>query len=369
MKWAKHGDALAAWVADMDFDPPEVVTEALREIIDAGDLGYRFVAEPDEVFSDWQMSQHGWCPDPRRTKVFTTALHALETVLWNTTDPGDGVVVFMPIYHPFLHAIRDSGRRRVEVALDPFEWRLDVERLEAAIDDTTRLVLFCNPHNPTGRVFDREEIAAVAEVAERHDLLVVSDEIWGDLAFDKPHVPAALADERFAGRLVTISAASKSFNLAGLRCAVAHLDHPPFEDRLASMPGHILGGPSSLGRTATVAAWQHGKPWLDAACTEIRARRDLLAERLANEVPEVGFAAPEGTYLGYLDLRRTGLGDDPAKRLLTEHRLALSPGHQFGDQGVGWARINFATTEEILDLVVDRLVGAVSAAPGPDQPS
>jgi cystathionine beta-lyase len=353
---------MAAWVADMDYDPPPVVVDALRTMLDDGDLGY--LAATDRlapVFASWQERHHGWSPDPGRVRTFTSALHALEMALWLVTDPGDGVVVLTPVYHPFLHAIADSGRRRVDVPLDPQGWRIDPERLEAAIDDRTRLVLFCQPENPTGRVFDDDEIAAVAEVAERHDLLVVSDEIWADLAWARAHRPLAVVDERFTGRLVTVGSASKAFNLAGLRCAVAHVDHQPLNDVFASMPHHLRGAPSTLSVVGTLTAWEHGEPWLEAVRDELLARRDQLARRVAADLPGVRMDIPEATYLAWLDLRDTGLGDDPAAHLLAEGGVALSSGPQFGEQGAGFARLNFATTAELLDEIVDRIAGALDA--------
>ena len=280
--------------------------------------------------------------------------------MWNTTEPGDGVVVFTPIYYPFLDAIADSGRRRVDVALDPIGWRLDPDRLAAAIDDTTRLILFCNPHNPTGRVFDADEVAAVAAVAEQHDLLVITDEIWGELVHPgSTHCPLAIADERFRGRLVTLGSASKTFNLAGLRTAVAHVDHQPLLDALAVAPGHLNGSPSTLGIVGTIAAWTECDDWLAAAQRTITARRDQLARRVAADVPSVRFDPPEATYLCWLDFRASGLGDDPAATLLDRFGVALSSGPKFGPDSDGWARINVATSEDILDEVIDRIAEAV----------
>ncbi len=363
VKWSKHGsDVLPAWVADMDFDPPAPVLDAIRGHVDRGDLGYGpFAGELVEHYASWQERRHGWRPEVGGLRAFTSALHALETALWNTTERGDGVVVFTPIYYPFLDAIADSGRRRVDVPLDPDGWRISPDRLAASIDDTTRVILFCTPHNPTGRVFDDEEVAAVAEVAERHDLLVITDEIWGELVHPGAvHRPLAICDERFRGRLVTLGSASKTFNLAGLRTAVAHIDHAPLIAALAAMPGHLGGSPSSLGIVGTVTAWTECDEWLVAARRTITARRDQLARRLAQDLPSVGFDLPEATYLGWLDLRHTGLGDDPAQTLLEHFGVALSSGPKFGPDSAGFARINFATSEQILDRVVDRIAEAVA---------
>ncbi len=362
IKWDKYGpDVVPAWVADMDFDPPAPVLDALRGHLDRGDLGYGpFAGELAEHYANWQERHHGWRPDVERIRPFTSALHALETALWNTTEPGDGVVVFTPIYYPFLDAIADSGRRRVEVSLDPDGWRIDPDRLAAAIDGTTRMILFCNPHNPTGRVFDDAEVAAVAAVAERNDLLVITDEIWGELVHPgSVHRPLAIADERFRGRLVTLGSASKTFNLAGLRTAVAHIDHAPLLDALATMPGHLQGSPSSLGVVGTITAWTECDDWLAAARRTISARLDQLARRLVADVPSVRLDPPQATYLAWLDFTGTALGDDPADVLLDRFGVALSSGPKFGTNGAGFARINVATSEEILDQVIDRIASAV----------
>lgn len=363
VKWGRHGpDVLSAWVADMDFAPPTVATDAMRELIDANALGYPDGANDKlcAAWIDWQTRRFGWTPDQTQTRPFTTVVHALEAVLSFATEPGDGVAVFMPVYHPFLNAIRDSGRRRVEVALDPAGWRLDPERLEAAIDDGTSTILLCQPHNPTGRMFDDTEIAAIADIAERRDLLVLSDEIWGDITHARTHRPLASVDERFARRIITFASASKTFNLAGTRCSMAHIDYAPFSDWLATLPPRTMGELNSLGIAAAIAAWRDGEPWLDETLGQIRSRFDHLAARLSVEAPHIGFEIPEATYLAWLDFRQTPLADEPTEQLLDKANLALSPGSQFGAGGDGWARVNVATSHDILDQIIDRIVAAVT---------
>ena len=362
VKWTRDGrDVLAAWVADMDFDPPPAVTAAIQEFLDRGDLGYNRIG--DELGPTWaafQERHHGWQPDPDLIRSFTTVLHALETILWYATEPGDGVVVFTPIYYPFLNAIEESGRRRVGVELDRRGWRIDPDRLEAAIDSTTRVILFCQPHNPTGRIFDEDEIAAVAELAERRDLLVVSDEIWCDVTYDGPHRPLATTDERFAGRLITLGSASKSFNLAGFRCAVSHVDYEPIRDVFGTMPSHLLGGSSTLSTAGTIAAWTECDVWLEATRGALRDRRDQLVRRVAADLPGVRLDAPQATYLSWLDFAGTGLGDDPATTIFEQARVALSEGPKFGPNGAGFARLNFATDERILDDIIDRIAALLA---------
>ncbi len=348
VKWAKHGaPVIPSFVADMDFDPPPAVVDALRGHLDRGDLGYGpFSDALAPVYAAWQQRHHGWTPEITKVRPFTSALHALEVALWNTSRPGDGVVVFTPIYYPFLDAIADSGRRLVDVPLDPDGFRIDAHRLDAAIDDATRIILLCNPHNPTGRIFDADELAAVADVAERYALLVIADEIWGDLALpDSSFTPAAISDERFAGRLVTLGSASKTFNLAGLRTAVAHVDHAPLTAVLDSMPGHHQGSPSTLGITGTVAAWTECDDWLRDVRAAIAARHEQLAGRLAADLQGISYRPPQATYLAWLDLsthERAGeLGDDPAGWLLEHAGVALAYGRKYGTGGSGHALDSF----------------------------
>ncbi len=365
VKWRRHGpDVIPSFVADMDFDPPTPVLDVLRGHLDRGDLGYGpFAAELAPAYASWQERRHGWRPDEAAIRPFTSVLHALEVALWHTTGPGDGVVVFTPIYFPFLSAIDGIGRRRVECPLQRPGWRLDPDRLAAAIDDTTKVVLVCNPHNPTGRVFDDDELAAIADVAERHDLLVISDEIWADLLHPGAvHRPLATVDDRLAGRLVTLGSASKTFNLAGLRTAVAHIDHAPLLTALETMAAHQHGSPSTLGIAATVSAWADCDDWLDVVRRTITARRDQLARRLAADASEIRFELPDATYLAWLDFSEVAggaLGDDPAGHLLEQARVAPSSGPQFGPGGEGFARFNVATSEQILDETIDRVAAAI----------
>jgi cystathionine beta-lyase len=355
-------DVLPAWVADMDLPPAPASVAAIRALVDRGDFGYNNAAECRlaAAFADWQDASHGWRPAEKKVRVMCDVMQGVEVALWLQTQPGDGVVVFTPVYPPFLGTVTKSGRRIVECPLDPDGWRLDPERLSAVVDAGTKAILLCNPHNPTGRIFTREELLAIAEVAERHDLLVISDEIWADLTHPgASHIPMALLGDEVASRTVTLNAASKSFNLAGLRCAVAHIGHAGVAKAIKGIPSHVFGAVGSLSAEATLAAWTSGGPWLAQTKTHLTAQRDHLATRLAEELPAVGFRVPEATYLAWLDFRELGLGDDPAKRLLETARVALSSGLDFGERGTGFARLNFATTRELLDAIIDRIVEAV----------
>lgn len=363
IKWTRFGpDVLPAWVADMDIQPPDCVTSKIASIVECGDFGYNLqaVEQLPETFAAWQKDNHGWSLDPGGMRRFCDVLHAIDVVLWLHTEPGDGIVLLTPIYPPFLKAIDGGGHRLIDVPLDPDGWRLDPDRLRAAIDDRTRVILTCNPHNPTGRVFDDAELEAIAEIAVEHDLLVISDEVWADIVYPgATHRPLATIGDEIAARTVTVSSASKAFNLAGLRCAVAHMGHPGVAAALDAVPAHLFGAVSTPGAEAAIAAWTSGAGWLDSLREHLLARRDQLARRLAADLPEVGFQLPEATYLGWLDFRPFDLGDDPSERLRNEAGVAVSPGSDFGVHGYGFGRLNYATSAVILDEIIDRLVAAL----------
>jgi cystathionine beta-lyase len=354
---------LPVWVADMDLAPPRFVVDALVSFAEGRDYGYNFVASDQipKAFSDWQTRYHQWTPDVERIRTFCDVLHAIDVAIWLHTDPGDGIVLLTPIYPPFIDAVTGAERRIIDVPLDADSgWRLDADRLDQAIDDRTKVLLLCNPHNPTGRVFDDEERQAIADVVVKHDLLLISDEVWADLLHPGfKHRPMALIPE-LAERTLTVNAASKSFNLAGLRCAVAHLGHEVLREKLETLPHHFLGAVSIPGATASLACWTEGHEWLSATKTYLTARRDQVAETLAAELPEVGFQVPEATYLAWLDLNRFGLGPNPSKWLLDNVELACNPGTDFGPNGQGFVRLNFATSEEILQEALGRMIEALS---------
>jgi len=363
VKWGRFDDdVIPAWVADMDFPTAPAVSDALHEMLDRGDTGYNFHAHQQlpEAYAAWSEQRHGWRPDPARVRLFAGVLQPIAALLHARTQPGDGVVLFTPIYPPFFGMIEKTGRRVVDCPLDPHGWRIDPDRLDHVMDDTVRAVIVCQPHNPTGRIFTAEELAPIARLAEERDLLVISDEIWHDIALaGASHVPFAQVAGAAADRTVTVTAASKTFNLGGLSCAVAHFGDEGAMKAVEALPPHLLGMVNSLGAQATLAAWTDGAAWLDSTLEVLAANRDHLAERLARELPDVGFRPPEATYLAWLDFRALGLGEDPAACVLERGRVALSCGPDFGANGEGYARLNFATLPEVLDDIVDRIVTAV----------
>lgn len=238
--------------------------------------------------------------------------------------------------------------------------RFDPAVLESVIDDRTHVLLWCNPHNPTGRAFDDDELDDLARVTAERDLLVLSDEVWADLVHPGAvHRPVATVPG-LAERAVTVSSASKSFNLAGLRCAVAHIGHDAVLEQLTAHPARLRGHVNTLGAEATLACWREGEPWLDELRRHLVEQFAHLRSRLAVDLPGVRWTPPDATYLAWLDGRGFDLEDEFDVVVRERSKLALSPGLDFGHRGAGHARLNVATSRTILDEAIDRMVAAVT---------
>ena len=378
-KWLRYGPSvLPAWVADMDFPPAPPIADALATMLETGDLGYPWLGEPSEVavaFCEWAGRRYDWSINPDRVVVTVDVLQPLTAMIELCSRPGDGVVVQTPIYPPFLRAVELTGRDLIENPLGPPAEgsRLDVAGLEEALaaHPAPRVLLLCHPHNPTGRVFDDVELDAVARLAIRHDLVVISDEIHADLVYPgarhRPFAssgagPAADAAADRAARTVTLTSATKSFSIAGLRLAVAHFGSADLLARYQSLPRFLLGGVNGPGAVATLAAWRHGDQWLDELVRYLDGNRRLVAEFVAAELPGVHHVTPQATYLAWLDCRRLveeGRGPSPAAWFLEHAGVALNDGADFGPPGRGFARLNFATSRPLLGRILDRLADSL----------
>jgi cysteine-S-conjugate beta-lyase len=270
----------------------------------------------------------GWAVAPEAVHPLAGIIPGLFLGTLATTGPGEQVVVQPPIYPPFFTAIRQTGRVVLENPMvdDGARFVMDLDQLRAAITPATRAIMFCNPHNPTGRVFDRAELEALAEVVLEHRLWVISDELHADLVFDGRHVPFASLSPEVAQRTLTLYGPTKAFNLAGFKIGFLIAENPALLARAKEIAGYFLPGVNVMGQIAALAAFREGDAWLGAALGYLRANRDHLLARLAAEAPAVRAYAPEGTYLVWLDFRATGLGDDPAAVLLERGRVGLNAG-------------------------------------------
>jgi cystathionine beta-lyase len=365
-KWTTYpDDVLPLWVADMDFPVAEPIRRVLRFAVERSDLGYPIHPAPTDIpdLAVERMERlYGWSFAPSRVEILSDVVQGMYTAVHQFSESGDGVVVQTPIYPPFLGCVGKQRRRLDEnvLALGPEGYEVDVDGLRAIGDERTRVLLLCNPHNPSGRAFRREELAAIAEIAIERDWLVVADEIHQDLVWSGfSHVPLASLGPEIEARTITLTAASKAFNIAGLRCAVAIFGSNELKRRFNQLPRHLRGGIGMLGIEALHAAWRHSEPWLDAARAYLEANRAHLIDFVARELPGVVLHPPEATYLAWLDCRALELEPSPYAFFLGEAKVALSEGLTFGAPGRGFARINFATSRVILDEALERMAKAL----------
>jgi cystathionine beta-lyase len=374
VKWRAVGhNVLPCWIADMDFPSPHPVRQALAQLAAGGDLGYRPWDQAEVLEQRWanrMWARYGWLPRTGQLRPFTELVQAVEAIVHFATSPGDGVVLLTPSYPPFVEAIEQAGRRLLAVPAlaGPQGWAFDLDAAARAAAQARALVLV-NPHNPTGRMLSRSELMVLGQLAEHYDLLVVSDEVHADLALagGRRHVPFASLSEELARRTVTLYSASKSYNLGGMGCAIAHIGHPAVARALDVLPTHLLGGVGAAAVTATLAAWSpEGDAWLERCLVRLRHNRQALAAWLCTAGAASGVAGfvPDATYLAWLDLRATALDEDPAAWLLRQARVKLNSGPTFGPGGAGFARLNFATTPGLLTQALDRIAQSLAERPG-----
>jgi cystathionine beta-lyase len=362
-KWSTYPEAeLNAWVAEMDYPLADPIRQVLQTAVDRSDAGYPIAPNDTglrEAFADRMADRFEWQIDPRRVEILTDVVQGMYVSLEAYSRPGEGVVVQTPIYPPFLQSLRETERTLVENELIATSdgYAVDFDRLASAADSRTRMVMFCHPHNPTGRVFSQHELERMAELACERDWIVVTDEIHQDLVYAPArHIPFASLSKEVAARTVTLTSATKSFNIPGLRTAVAHFGSLELHQRFnRTFPRHVRGGLGTLGLYCTIAAWRHSQPWLDQVHAYLDANRQFLSSYLAEHLPEIVHHSPEATYLAWLDCRALDLAPSPAAFFLQQAGVALSDGHNFGSQFKGFARLNFATSRNILTQVLERM--------------
>jgi cystathionine beta-lyase len=364
MKWrAFPDDVLPLFVAETDYPLAPPIADVLAAAIRNSDTGYAPpTSELPEAFAAFAAARWGWSVDPEQVWTTTDVGVAIVETLRRVTKPGEGVIVNPPVYFPFFDLVAESGARVVEVPLAggvEEGWSLDLDGIEQAFRDGARAFLLCNPHNPVGRAHSAEELRAVADLAAQYGATVVSDEIHGPLAYpDAVFTPFLSVSDAAREVGVCVTAASKAWNLAGLKCAVMVTAGGPNRQVVGSMPLEVYWRTSILGLRASVAGYREGGEWLDGIVASLDASRRLLADLLAERLPAVKYRMPEATYLAWLDLRALGWGDDPAAHALEHAKVALSDGPPFGTPGRGFARLNLACSPEVLTEAVSRLARA-----------
>ncbi|MCG6859064.1 MAG: pyridoxal phosphate-dependent aminotransferase [Salaquimonas sp.] len=359
-------DAIPMWVADMDFNVPPPVTAALQAEVDRSVFGYYDTNQSwREAACAWLERRHGWSPDPDWLSTTPGVVSAIGLILQALSEPGDEVMVFSPAYHAFRYIIEANDRvlRNVPMIVEQGRSRIDMQALADMLTPRGKVVILCSPHNPGGRVWEVDEIRAVAEFCRENDLYLISDEIHCDLVYPEArHVPTALAAPGVMDRLITCVSATKSFNLAGAHVSAAVISNPEIKKKVdARMGASGLMSQNRFGMIATEAAWRGGDAWLDALIPYLQANRDHFASRIARAVPGSRAMHLEATYLGWVDFTGTGLEmEDYMERITQRARIGVSPGPQFGTGGEKWMRFNFAMRRALLDEALDRLETAFS---------
>ncbi len=364
LKWGTHDpDVLPAWVAEMDFSISPPVRDALRDCAERSITGYPYPeAELDmaEAASEFQSAEYGWTVDPTAIRPVPDVVEGIRRAVMELTPPGSPVVLHTPVYYPFFTMVDRAGRDQIRVPAKVESGgraTLDLDGLERAFAGTAAGFVLCNPWNPTGRSFARVELIAVADLAHRHGVRVIADEIHGPLVYPGGiHTPFGSLDHPAAQTAVTVTAASKMWNLPGLKCAQVICNDPddlmPWD---AAFPDFVVGV-ATPGLLATTAAYRDRSGWRDEVLAYLGTNRTRLGDMVGEMMPDIGYHPTEGTYLAWLDFSPRGL-DRPAEYLLKEAGVALSEGEVFGTPG--HARLNFATPTPILEEIVTRIAKAL----------
>lgn len=364
----QYPDILPMWVADLDMASPPCVVEAIRGRVEHPVYGY--ASKPDAFYGSyiaWMRSRYGVEVDKRTVAFSPGVVPAIATAIRAYTKPGDGVVICTPVYHPFKRLIEANGRTTVEAQLVIRDGRyeLDLDALDAACA-RSRLVVFCSPHNPVGRVWSADELRAVGRIAARRDVIVIADEIHADLVFAPSKMVSMLGlDAGLQGRLIACWAPSKTFNIAGLQASYITI---PDDDLRAAFELETaaagIGSPNCIVGAAAIAAYEKGGPWLDELVPYLGGNYEYLAAELSRRAPLLKVYPCEGTYLAWIDFRRAGLEGDTGSEIVSRAGLWLDAGTRFGTGGDGFARLNFGCPRSVVVEAVRRLVKAFGSAAG-----
>ncbi len=368
LKWTRGGpDVIGAFVAEMDFGAAPAIEQALRDVIANADFGYlseHAMNEMAQACADWQRESYGWTVDAARIRPLPDVIKGLEAAITLFSRPGSPVILPTPAYMPFLTVPRWLGRQIIQVPMVMADGRLrlDLDGIEAAFAAGGHLLILCNPCNPVGRVYTRDELADLGGVVARNQGRVFADEIHAPLIYEGvAHIPYATVSAQAAGHSVTATAASKGWNLPGLKCAQLILTNDAdaaiwAQDGTGFMFEH---GASTPGVRATTAAYRDGGGWLSGVVGYLDGNRRLLASLLREHLPSVGYQPPEGTYLAWLDCRGLGIDGSPAEFFLAKAQVLVTDGAACGEAGSGHVRLNFATPRPILEQIVRRMAAAV----------
>ncbi|MFF1541744.1 MalY/PatB family protein [Microbacterium sp. NPDC058269] len=364
-KWREYpADVLPLFVAETDFPLAPAISTVLQRAVEIGDTGY--VASKTslaESFAAFAGRRYRWDPDPARMRSTADVSMGIVEILRRVTQPGERVVVTPPVYPPFYDLVAEAGAEleRVPLRDTGTGWELDLDGIRAAFDDGATAILLCNPHNPTGTVHGRDSLAALAELADEFGVAVVSDEIHAPLAQPGTGFTPFLAASDAAQRVgYAVVSASKAFNLAGLKCALMVTGDDETSAVVRGLPSEVEWRTGQFGLLAAVAAFsEESDAWLDGLLRTLDENRVLLEDLLAARLPGARYRIPDAGYLAWIDLSALEWGENPARRILKDAKVALHFGPAFGAEGAGHVRLNFGTSPEILTEAIERIASLV----------
>jgi cystathionine beta-lyase len=367
-KWrAFPNDVLPLPVAEMDYPVAQPIRDLLTEMVAKSDLGYLgLIPELGNGFAKFAGKRWNWKVDPLQVRAATDVGVAVVEVLRVFTKPGDSILLSSPVYQNFYNWINETKLNLVDV---PFErtgdesanpWEINWDGIEKAYAAGLKAHLLCSPHNPLGRIYTKEELLRIVALAKKYDVLVISDEIHAPLTFKgNEFVPMLSLGEDAESVTVTVTAASKGWNIAGLKCAIIVSQNEGINARLSTMPMAVHYRASLLGGFATAVAFSEGEVWLDSVIENLDHNRYMIKELLSSQLPSVRYHIPDNGYLAWLDLEALNLGENPTETLLAKGRVAFNPGHIYGKQCSQYVRLNFATSPTIITEAIHRIARAI----------
>jgi cystathionine beta-lyase len=357
-------DVLPLWVADMDFEAPDFIKDALTERINHSIFGYTFHSDSFfRSFTAWSKKRYNHRIEPSFIRVAPCVLTGISLAIRSLTNEGDKIIIQEPVYHPFFHIIKDNKRKHIVNNLKEKNGRyeMDLEDLESKIDKDTKMIIICNPHNPVGRVWTREELEKLVAICEKHKLIILSDEIHADIVFKPKEFTPLSSISRYAmNNTVSFMAPSKTFNIAGLSTSLTIIANKEMRKKYSHLSTvlHLDTG-NIFGTVALEAAYTHGEAWLEELLQYLRANMEFVKEYLAKYLPKVKFTMPEGTYLLWLDFSALGLTDEELNTaLLKKGKVALNKGVIFGKNGSTYMRLNIGSPRAIIEEGLKRIVSS-----------
>ena len=360
VKWRQFpNDVLPLPVAEMDFESAPAIKAALLDMVERSDTGYLGpFPELFDAFAKFSQSRWGWQADTKQMRMATDVGVGIVEIMRTLIKPGEKVMLNSPVYENIWRWINEVNATTVDTPLieEGLNYKLDLAAIEKEYKGGVKVHILCHPHNPVGVIFDKQSLASLAELAKRYQVVILSDEIHAPLSYDAKSFTPFLAVSAVAKEVgIIITSASKSFNLAGLKCAIIITESSELQERINKMPPAVTWRASLFGAVASTAAYSDSVNWLDGVLITLDENRKLLSNLLQSKLPQVKYRIPDFGYLAWLDMSTLGLGEDPAARVLEKGKVALNGGVLYGPKHKNFVRLNFGTSPELITEGIDRI--------------